>query len=158
MIEINQASIDKLIEVKGIGEVTATNIVDYREKNGDLQNLEELKQIKGIGDITFAQIKSELTISEKNAGLKKPESETSPVTISFDPEEVGIAEPDEVHLVGEMNDWNPADKSYSLQKNKDGTWSNEFNLKPGTEYKIMYDSSSWEEKKHIGFYGENFQV
>lgn len=154
MININSADIDKLTEVKGIGKVTAKNIIEYRENQGSLQSLQELKQIKGIGEITFEQIKTELTVAEEHTAEEKYPT----VQIKFDPEEVGIEEPEEVHLVGDMNDWNPEDKTYSLHKNKDNIWSNQFALKPGTEYKIMYDSSSWDEDKHIGFFGENFQV
>ena len=69
-----------------------------------------------------------------------------------------IENPNEMHLVGEMNNWNPEDKSFSLIEKNDGTWTNRFNLEAGTEYKIMYDSISWEENKYIGDNGHNFKV
>jgi len=80
------------------------------------------------------------------------------INIEFNPEEHGIEEPEEVHLVGSMNNWDPNDKSYPLQKGKDGVWRNTFKFKKGTEYKIMYDSESWEEGKHVGHYDSNFIV
>jgi competence ComEA-like helix-hairpin-helix protein len=51
-----------------------------------------------------------------------------------------------------------ADKTYSLIEGENGIWTNKFNLKPGTEYKIMYDSTSWEEDKYIGDNDDNFKV
>ncbi len=154
MIDINKTNADNLTAIKGIGKVTAKNIIKYREKEEGFENLEELKNVKGIGETTFKQIKSELIIGKEIQSSKQ----TRTVTIEFDPDEVGIEDPEEVHLVGEMNDWNPQDKSYKLYRDKQGKWNNQFKLKPGTEYKIMYDSESWEENKYVGFYGENFQV
>lgn len=49
----------------------------------------------------------------------------------------------EVHLVGAFQSWNPADKTYALTKQADGTWVGYFNVPDGNEYKFMYDSSSW---------------
>ncbi len=155
MIDLNSADRKKLIEVRGIGPVTAERIISYREQNNGFTELDELKNIKGIGDATFSDIRSGFELSsDKVSETEKTEG----VEIEFDPDQVGIEQPSEVHLVGDMNEWNPADKTYSLKKDSDGVWRNEFELDPGTEYKIMYDSTDWDEDKHIGFYGENFKV
>ena len=148
MIDINSAGSEELTQIKGIGSWTAECIVDYRQENDGFEELEELKKVRGIGEIKFEKIKSNLTAEERR----------EEVTVEFDPDLMGVEEPEEVHLVGEMNDWDPADRSYRLKRDEDGIWKNTFHLKPGTEYKIMYDSSSWEEEKHIGYHGENFVV
>ena len=150
MIDINTAEIDDLLMVKGIGQVTAKNILEYRQKLGGFSSLEELKNVAGIGSKKLQDLKPQLTVE----GV----IEINKITVEFNPAEYDLEQPEEVHLVGSMNNWNPADKSYPLQKGKDGVWRNTFKFKKGTEYKIMYDSSNWEEEKHVGYYGKNFVV
>ncbi len=151
MIDINTAEIDDLLKVKGIGRVTAENILEYRRnqrEKGGFSSLEELKNVAGIGSKKLQELKPQLTV-EGVIKIKK-------ITVEFNPAEYDLEQPEEVHLVGSMNNWKPADKSYPLQKGKDGVWRNPFKFKKGTEYKIMYDSSSWEEENHVGYYGKNF--
>lgn len=61
LININTASKIELMTLKGIGESTATKIIDYREEIGAFQSIEELKNVNGIGDATFESIKNEIT-------------------------------------------------------------------------------------------------
>jgi competence protein ComEA len=48
-IDINRATAEELILLKGIGPVLAKNIVEYRRKNGPFGSVEELVRVKGIG-------------------------------------------------------------------------------------------------------------
>ncbi len=48
-VDLNTAGVQELTSVKGIGKVTAQKIVEYREKNGRFDSLEDLLKIKGIG-------------------------------------------------------------------------------------------------------------
>lgn len=61
-ININTATIDELLKISGIGESKAKNIIEYREKNGDFKNIEDIKNINGIGDSLFNKIKDSITI------------------------------------------------------------------------------------------------
>jgi len=175
MININKAGIDDFTQIDGIGKGKAANIIKYREDNNGFNSLEELKEVKGIARKIFNNIKSNLTISNEYSEEESDEilfrddqssdeqsnedqSDDEKVSISINTQEMGIDSPEEVHLVGEMNNWNPEDKTYSLIEKEDGVWSNEFDLEAGTEYKIMYDSTDWEENKYIGDNGANLVV
>ena len=61
-ININTASAEELISLKGIGEKTAQAIIAYRQKNGPFKAIEDIKKVKGIGDKKFEALKN--TISE----------------------------------------------------------------------------------------------
>ncbi len=55
-VSINEAGIDELTSLPGIGPVLASRIVDYRISNGEFQRLEDLKKVKGIGPHIFSKI------------------------------------------------------------------------------------------------------
>lgn len=61
-VNINRASKEELKSIPGIGDVTAQNIIDYREKNGDFKSLEDLKKIQRIGDKTLNKLKDKIDI------------------------------------------------------------------------------------------------
>lgn len=62
LININNASINDLMSLPGIGEVYAKRIIDYRNKNL-FASIDEIKNIEGIGDKTFEKIKDLITIN-----------------------------------------------------------------------------------------------
>ena len=61
-ISINTASITELMTIKGIGEVKAKNIIEYREKNGLFKSIEDITKVSGIGSSTFEKIKTIYTV------------------------------------------------------------------------------------------------
>ena len=63
LININQADLDELISLPGIGPVTAEKIILYRKEHL-FTRIEEIQKVDGIGPATFDQIKSYLTIGE----------------------------------------------------------------------------------------------
>jgi comEA protein len=48
-IDINHADWEELQQLSGIGPVLAKKIVDYRDKNGYFQTVQDLIKVKGIG-------------------------------------------------------------------------------------------------------------
>lgn len=61
-IHLNQANLDELQKLKGIGEKKAQAIVEYRQKNGGFKNIDEFKNVKGIGPAIFEKNKVRLTL------------------------------------------------------------------------------------------------
>ena len=64
-ININTASAEELVQLKGIGPSHAAKIVAYREKNGPFKMPEDLMQVSGIGQKTF-DTNQELIIVESH--------------------------------------------------------------------------------------------
>lgn len=62
LINLNTASVQRLMELSGIGEVKANAIVRYREENGGFKSIDEILNVKGIGEKTFEKIRSQITV------------------------------------------------------------------------------------------------
>ena len=61
-ININQADAKTLTTLKGIGKDRAIKIVEYREKNGPFEKIEDIMKVKGIGKKIFEQNKNVLSV------------------------------------------------------------------------------------------------
>ena len=53
---LNTARPSELEDLPGIGPVLAKRIIEYRERVGRYESLEELKEVKGIGDNLYQRI------------------------------------------------------------------------------------------------------
>lgn len=60
-ISLNNASIDELMTLDGIGEKKAQAIIEYRKKHS-FKSIEEILEVDGIGTATYEKIKDRLTI------------------------------------------------------------------------------------------------
>ena len=58
-LDINTASAEEFVKVKGIGEKKAERIISYRNEHGKFNSIDELTNVKGIGEKIVAIIKSE---------------------------------------------------------------------------------------------------
>jgi competence protein ComEA len=56
-VNLNTATVEKLMTLPGVGESTAQKIIEYRNKNKKFKNVEELKNVSGIGEAKFNTLK-----------------------------------------------------------------------------------------------------
>ena len=62
LININSASSGRLDDLPGIGPSKAKAIVEYREKNGSFQSIQQLMDVKGIGPKIFEGMKDLISV------------------------------------------------------------------------------------------------
>ena len=61
-IDLNTATEKELMTLPGIGAARAKSILEWREKNGGFQQIEDLKNIEGIKDGVFSKIKDSVRV------------------------------------------------------------------------------------------------
>ena len=61
-ININTASVDELVQLKGIGPAYAGRIVAYREAKGDFKQVEDITKVEGIGPKTLSANRDQITV------------------------------------------------------------------------------------------------
>ena len=62
-VDINQATVQELSKMPGIGKKKAEAIVAYRNEKGNFSSVEDLLKIEGIGKKTLEKIKGSLTVA-----------------------------------------------------------------------------------------------
>lgn len=60
--DINNATLEELMELEQIGEVRAQEIIDYREENGGFYSIEEILCIDKIPQSVYNKIKDKITV------------------------------------------------------------------------------------------------
>jgi competence protein ComEA len=62
LININTASLERLMELVGIGEIYGQRIIDYRIENGYFTTIEEIMLVPGIKQSVYEAIKDHITV------------------------------------------------------------------------------------------------
>ena len=62
MVNVNKATTEELIKVRGIGPVMAKRIIEYRDKNGMFKSIDDLRQVQGIGGNKLKRIQDQVTV------------------------------------------------------------------------------------------------
>lgn len=62
-VNLNTATKEELMTLRGIGEARAEDIIRYREKQGKFQCIEDIMKVSGIKDSAFQKIKEDITVS-----------------------------------------------------------------------------------------------
>ncbi|MBO5159703.1 MAG: ComEA family DNA-binding protein [Lachnospiraceae bacterium] len=57
-VNINTAGTEELMTLPGIGQVRAAAIIEYREREGEFEKIEDIMNVKGIGTGIFSKINS----------------------------------------------------------------------------------------------------
>ncbi|MFA4843945.1 MAG: ComEA family DNA-binding protein [Candidatus Margulisiibacteriota bacterium] len=61
-VNLNSASVAQLDALPGIGKSTAEKIIEYRQKNGPFQKLEQLMELPRFGKSKFEKLKDRITL------------------------------------------------------------------------------------------------
>jgi competence ComEA-like helix-hairpin-helix protein len=64
-LDLNAATATQLVQVPGIGAATARAIVQFRQKSGPFQRVEDLLAIRGISARKLAQIRPYVTVVKR---------------------------------------------------------------------------------------------
>lgn len=70
-VNINTATKEELMTLKGVGEKRAQEIIDYRAKHGPFKSVDDLEKVPGIGPSLMKQIRSDVTTTGKTT-IDKP--------------------------------------------------------------------------------------
>lgn len=61
-ISLNNATVEQLESLPGVGPAMASRIIELRESIGSFSDLSQLKDVSGIGDKLYAKISKDLTL------------------------------------------------------------------------------------------------
>jgi competence protein ComEA len=62
LVNVNTASAEELDTLPGIGEVLAAAILQYREEHGPFTSVDQLVDVSGIGEVTLEELRDLVTI------------------------------------------------------------------------------------------------
>jgi competence protein ComEA len=94
-VDLNRAAEAELVQLPGVGERTARQIVAYREEHGGFHEVEDLQAVHGIGPAKLSNLRPHVRVGEADgvtsaASLpaerrrgKKEESLTEPIDVNW---------------------------------------------------------------------------
>ncbi|NOZ25940.1 MAG: helix-hairpin-helix domain-containing protein [Nitrospirae bacterium] len=62
--DINKASREELLDIKGIGDKRATAILRYIQEHGPVREMNELLRVRGVGEKTLEKIKEAFEVKD----------------------------------------------------------------------------------------------
>lgn len=76
-VDINNSSSERLQQLPGVGPALASRIIEYRERYGGFETVEELTSVRGIGLKTLDRLRGLVTLSRQTMGSGTPPSSSS---------------------------------------------------------------------------------
>jgi competence ComEA-like helix-hairpin-helix protein len=76
-IDVNAATIKELVELPGVGQVTAQRIIDMRQKSGRFRRVEDLLAVRGISQKKLDALRPYITVSSP-AAVPPPQKSNHP--------------------------------------------------------------------------------
>ncbi|HID40495.1 MAG TPA: helix-hairpin-helix domain-containing protein [Calditrichaeota bacterium] len=70
-ININTANEKELVQLPGVGSVTAKRIIEYRKKNGPFRSIKEIVNVKRIGPKTLKKIEPYIYLNSEQVDTEK---------------------------------------------------------------------------------------
>ncbi len=61
-INLNTATVEELVRIRGIGDTLARRIVEYRDQHGPFRSVDDLLQVKGIGEKKLEAMRPFVTV------------------------------------------------------------------------------------------------
>lgn len=99
--DINKVTYEQLIAIKGIGDVTANKILDYRSDIGVIYNMDLLTEISGIGDATLELLKEYLYVSDEDykdiTDISQPDETEQPYEEPYEEPDDNTNEEEQTH-------------------------------------------------------------
>ena len=65
-VDLNQATVEQLERLPGIGPSTAKAIVQFREKSGPFERVEDLRAIRGISGNKLEKLRPHVTVGSRS--------------------------------------------------------------------------------------------
>lgn len=63
LVELNSATVEDLVNIKGVGDYTAKGIIKYKELLGGFHSVNQLKEVYGISEENYEKIKPQVEIN-----------------------------------------------------------------------------------------------
>lgn len=62
VVDLNTADADELQELSGVGEVTAEQILSWRDEHGEFGSVDQLRDVDGIGSATVERLRDQVRV------------------------------------------------------------------------------------------------
>ena len=83
-VDVNTADWSELVTIPEVGQTLAHRIVDYRQKHGPFQAIEDLRHVRGIGPKTLERLKAYVLPlgPQKVADIDRPREQTAEAAVN----------------------------------------------------------------------------
>ena len=77
-VNVNNATKEELMTLKGVGEVKAQAIIDFRTKNGPFKTMADVDKVPGIGEGTLKAMGADATLTGKTTAVVEKKADAKP--------------------------------------------------------------------------------